>query len=570
MKIIRRNIIHNYRSKQHPPFIQEILAKRNITSEEDFDLSLRHLHPYHDLSNIEEATALVVDAIEKDRKILLVGDYDVDGATSIALAMRILREFGAKNVTYRVPHRVLDGYGLSRTLVQKILQDNKPDLLITLDNGISNVEGVALAKEKGIDVLITDHHLPPEELPAADAIVNPNLVGDPFPSKALAGVGVIFYLLLSIRAALIESGSFTRETAPNLARYLDIVAVGTIADMVPLDSNNRRLVQQGLARIRSGATIAGISSLIRITGRNQRNLSTTDIGFTIGPLLNAAGRIDNMTIGIEALLSDDPNETDQYARELYQLNQERKALEQEARVSADEILDELTVDESDALYSISLYDEAWHQGITGIVASRIKDQYFRPTFIFAYDSEGMIKGSGRSIDGIHLRDMISNVATENRGLIATFGGHAMAAGLSLPEDHFEDFKQLIDKEIAKHADHELFEQILLSDGSLPMKAYNLRVAEQLKLAFPWGATFPEPLFDDIFEIVNFRILKNQHLKFMLKHPEYNHFIDGIAFFQAHQLIDNVTRIHCAFKLDINEWRGRRDLQLIIEHFEPLA
>lgn len=575
MKIIRRTPQHAHIAPQHSPFLQEILKKRAIDDPAELDLSLRGLHSFESLSNIEEATAIVVDAILKQKEILIVGDYDVDGATSIALAVRILREFGCHNVRYTVPHRILDGYGLSTPLVRKILR-NPPDLLITVDNGISNIDGVALAREEGIEVIVTDHHLPPERLPNANAIVNPNLVGDLFPSKALAGVGVIFYLLSSVRARLQKMGYFGQNPAPKLGKYLDIVALGTVADLVPLDANNRKIAQQGLLRMRQGITIPGIAALIEVSNRNQARLSTSDIGFGLAPLLNAAGRLDNMQVGIELLLTESPEEARAIAHELFSMNEERKRIEQEMRETADFILNEISLDDQTLPLSICLYDQSWHQGITGIVASRIKEQYYRPTFIFAYDNEGLVKGSGRSIRGIHLRDLMSNVARDNPGLIVTFGGHAMAAGLSLMEENIPHFQKAMEEEIERflaqngEGQEALLSQKIYSDGPLPTTAFNLQFADEIKLAFPWGQQFPEPIFDDRFEVLDYRILKGAHLKFTLRAPENGETFEAMAFFQAHQLVDHVGEIHCAFKLDINEWRGNRNLQLIIDYFTPVA
>lgn len=574
MKIVRREPQHDFSASQYSELLQSILKNRMVEDEGALDLSLRGLFPFSTLSNIDTATAMIVEAITEDKDILIVGDYDVDGATSIAITIRVLREFGALNVRYTVPHRILDGYGLSRSLVQKILR-NPPDLLITVDNGISNIEGVALARENGIDVIVTDHHLPPEQLPNANAIVNPNLVGDQFPSKALAGVGVIFYVLLSVRSKLTEMGYFGTHVAPNLGKYLDIVALGTIADLVPLDANNRKIAQQGLLRMRQGIMIPGIQALIDVSNRKREILSTSDIGFGVAPLLNAAGRLDNMQVGIELLLTNQLEEAKAIANELYTMNEERKTIEHEMRETADSILAAISLETEEISLSICLYDESWHQGITGIVASRIKEQYYRPTFIFAYDNEGLLKGSGRSIKGIHLRDLMSNVARDNPGLIETFGGHAMAAGLSLYEDNLDRFKQAMEAEIARYMTtlsqcEELFSQKIYSDGKLPAVGYNLNFADEIKLAYPWGQQFPEPVFDDAFEVLDYRVLKGAHLKFTLKMRNSPVTFDGMAFFQAHQLVDNVREIHCAFKLDVNEWRGNRNLQLIIDYFEPLG
>lgn len=574
MKIIRRTPQHDFSTSQYSSLLQSVLKNRDIADENALDLSLKGLFPFHTLTNIASATSIVVEAICAQKEILIVGDYDVDGATSIALAIRVLKEFGAANVRYTVPHRILDGYGLSRSLVQKIIR-NAPDLLITVDNGISNVEGVALAREKGIDVIITDHHLPPEILPEANAIINPNLQDDQFPSKALAGVGVIFYLLLSVRAKLMEIGYFGDRPAPNLGKYLDIIALGTIADLVPLDANNRKMAHQGLLRMRQGVMIPGIQALIEVSNRKKETLSTSDIGFGVAPLLNAAGRLDNMKVGIELLLTDQLEEATAIANELLSMNEERKIIEHEMRETADSILAEISLNSEDIPLSICLYDQSWHQGITGIVASRIKEQYYRPTFIFAYDNEGLLKGSGRSIKGIHLRDLMSNVARDNPDLIETFGGHAMAAGLSIYESNLAAFSQAMDAEIGRFMASQpnqeaLLSQKIYSDGQLPAVGFNLRFADEIKLAYPWGQQFPEPVFDDAFEVLDYRILKGTHLKFTLKMKNSPITFDGMAFFQAHQLVDNVREIHCAFKLDVNEWRGNRNLQLIIDYFEPLS
>ncbi|MHC5226389.1 single-stranded-DNA-specific exonuclease RecJ [Ignatzschineria sp. LJL83] len=573
MKIVRRERQHQFSADQYSSLLQDVLRKRLVESEADLDLSLKGLYPYHSLSNIETATDIIVKAIVEQKDILIVGDYDVDGATSIALAIRILREFGVHNVRYTVPHRILDGYGLSRSLVQKILR-NKPDLLITVDNGISNIDGVALARENGIDVIVTDHHLPPEILPEANAIINPNLENDQFPSKSLAGVGVIFYVLLSVRAKLMEIGYFGDRTAPNLGKYLDIVALGTVADLVPLDGNNRKIAQQGLLRMRNGVMIAGIQALMDVSNRQRENLSTSDIGFGLAPLLNAAGRLDNMQIGIELLLTDQAEEAQSIAQELFSMNEERKTIEHEMRETADSILNTVTLNKEELPLSICLYDESWHQGITGIVASRIKEQYYRPTFIFAYDNEGLLKGSGRSIRGIHLRDLMSNVARDHHGIIETFGGHAMAAGLSIYEDNLPKFERLMSEEIERYMDSltdsdELLSQKIYSDGALPATGFSIGFADEIKRAFPWGQQFPEPVFDDEFEVLDYRILKGAHLKFTLKNPNSAQTFEAMAFFQAHQLVDNVKAIHCAFKLDVNEWRGNRNLQLIIDYFLPI-
>lgn len=573
-KINPREQQHNLYHARYPQFIRTLLQKRMFERQEDFEFSLKHLLPYHHLDGIEQAGALIVKAIKAKQKILLVGDYDVDGAVSIALGMHLFNDFNYPYIDYLVPHRQIDGYGLTPHLVEKAHEDYAPSLIITVDNGISSLEGVKVATQLGIQVIITDHHLPGETLPEASAIVNPNKKKDSFPSKHLAGVGVFFYLLLQVRALLINEDYF-KGTAPNLAKYLDLVAVGTVADLVPLDSNNRILVQQGLLRMRQNETLPGIKALVETSGRALERLTTQDISFGLAPLLNAAGRLDDMTIGIECLLAKDKKTADHYARSLYDLNQARREIEGEIREKAEIILSELHIDQATLPSVITLFHQSWHEGVTGIVASRLKSDYYRPTFVFAKSEEGLLKGSGRSIKGLHLRDVLAAIDSRYPALIERFGGHAMAAGLTLQEEYYSDFCQALEETINRQAPKGVFQEVLYSDGALPKEGATLPMAKLLQYGFPWGQGFPEPTFEDTFSVVNYRILKDKHLKFLLKNITTGETFDAIAFFQAERFTspqDNRQdkqgkKIHALYNLGINYWRGAENLQLLIEYFE---
>lgn len=545
--------------------LNRVLQRRQLNSLSDCSFSLKDLLSPSSLQGCENAAVIIANAITTQQKILIVGDYDVDGATSTALMMRVLKLFGAENTAYRIPNRMLDGYGLTVSLLDSIL-DNQPDLIITVDNGISSVDAIAKAKEYGINVVVTDHHLPGDILPMADAIVNPNLKNSEFESSALCGVGVAFYTLLAVRRELINQGYFTAQTAPNLADYLDLVALGTIADLVPLDRNNRCLVQQGIERIRRGRTVAGIQALLEVSSKNQAELSTTDIGFSISPLLNAAGRLDDMRVGIECLLTDSEDRARYYAQRLYDFNQERKAIERSMTQETEQILAKVILKDDELPDGIALYDPSWHQGVIGIVASRVKERFNKPTFIFAEENDDLLKGSGRSITGIHLRDLLDSIATEYPGMILQFGGHAMAAGLTLRKSEFSQFQTALNQRVEALI-QDVDPKMIYTDGALSIEDFTINNAEVLRTAMPWGQTFPEPAFDNTFNVVDAKILQNTHLKLELKHPKSNFTINGIAFFKAKDWREGTEQVRCIYKLDVNEWRGRRSLQLLIDHIE---
>lgn len=552
-----------------PPLLRRIYTTRQVTCARQLEKGLEALTPPTALKGIEQAVVLLYDALCRQRRILIVADFDADGATSCALAVRALRALGAKAVCYVVPNRFEYGYGLTPEIVMVAAQQ-QPDVLITVDNGISSLEGVATAKELGMQVLITDHHLPGRVLPQADAIVNPNQPNDDFPSKSLAGVGVIFYVLLALRARLREAGWFAQQgiPEPNLGQFLDLVALGTVADVVPLDHTNRILVEQGLKRIRAGRCVPGITALIEVAGRNQARLSAVDIGFALGPRLNAAGRLEDMSYGIECLLCDDLKRARSMARRLDTLNRERRVIEAEMQVQALADLERLQLSASDLPFGLCLFDKDWHQGIIGILAARIRERTHRPVIAFALDKDGHLKGSARSVPGLHIRDALDAVATRHPGLISKFGGHAMAAGLGLPLTCLEAFSQAFDTEVRRHLSLEDLCGRLLSDGELAAEELCLIVAEQLREAGPWGQGFPEPLFDGVFEVVSYRVLNDKHVKMVLRLPAGSAAIEAIAFNKAADFDGSDRRqVRIAYRLDINEWRGRRNPQLIVEHIE---
>jgi len=501
-----------------------------------------------------------------------VGDFDADGATSTALFIRALKSFGYTNASYLVPNRFEFGYGLTPEIVEVAAESN-PALIITVDNGISSIEGVATAKAKGIDVLITDHHLPGRELPKADVIINPNQNGDNFPSKHLAGVGVVFYVLSALRALLRENNWFTEKqlAEPNLAQFLDIVAVGTVADVAKLDYNNRILVDQGLRRIRAEKCCAGIRAMLTVAGKKLFRVSSTDLGFVVGPRLNAAGRLEDMSLGIECLLTDDESHALELAKQLNDLNEERKQIEQQMQKQALDVLKSNKFENVDAhRFGIALYDADWHQGVIGIVAARLKEKFHRPVIVFAQSTETELKGSARSIPGLHIRDAIDLIATRHPELINTFGGHAMAAGMSIPKDNFDEFATAFNLVIEELVTPEQLEAILLSDGELKDNELSLDIAELLFRAGPWGQGFPEPIFDGVFSVNDHRIVGKHHLKLNLTPSGGRQKIDAIAFnIEKHQWREESSEVRIAYHLAINEFRGIRSAQLIIQHLESL-
>lgn len=563
-----------FRESAIHPLLAQIYYSRGVKSPQELELQLSQLILPARLLNADKAAVMLADAIGAGKKMLVVGDFDADGATSTALAVSALRAFGSSQVDYLVPNRFEYGYGLTPEIVA-MAQQKSPDIIITVDNGISSIEGVEAARAANISTLITDHHLAGRELPRADIIVNPNQPDCMFPSKNLAGVGVIFYIMLALRAELRERNWFEscRIIEPNLADYLDLVALGTVADVVPLDRNNRILVAQGLARIRAGKTRLGILSLLQIASRNYKTIVASDLGFAVGPRLNAAGRLDDMSIGIECLLSDGLPEASALAARLQELNQDRRVIEQGMQREALVILEQLPLDaEAAPPVAITLYQAGWHQGVIGILASRVKDRLHRPTIVFADGDEGQIKGSARSITGIHIRDILDAIATRHPGLILKFGGHAMAAGLSLEKSAYRDFAEAFVVEVTRHVDDVNLQAIIESDGELRESDFDLALATELRFAGPWGQHFPEPVFDGQFQIVQQRLVGEKHLKLVLSPVGSRQLIDAIAFNVNLDIWpdDTIDTVALAYRLDVNEFRGQRSLQLMIENISPLA
>ncbi|MEE8234445.1 MAG: single-stranded-DNA-specific exonuclease RecJ [Gammaproteobacteria bacterium] len=557
------------------PVLKRIYAARDIKTADDLNYSLQMLLPYETLSNIQEAVVLLADAIKNNKRILIVADFDADGATSCVVGLQGLRQMGATDVVYVVPNRFEFGYGLSPEIVE-VAAEMQPDLLVTVDNGISSVEGVQLARDKGINVLITDHHLPGEQLPNANAIVNPNQAGDKFPSKMLAGVGVMFYILVALRAHFREQNWFHQQNIkePNLAELLDLVALGTVADVVPLDRNNRLLVSQGLARIRSGKCRPGIKALLLAANRTLERVTAQDMGFAVGPRLNAAGRLSDMSLGIECLLSGDEVQARNMAVRLDELNKERREIQDEMQEQALIDITELELDEAEMPLGVCLFNEDWHQGVVGILASKIKDKLHRPVIAFAKDKDGFIKGSARSISSVHIRDVLDTIAGQHPGLIDKFGGHAMAAGMTIKELDFEAFKKAFDQELRRFVNAEDLNGSLHTDGELTPSEITFGLANVIQEAGPWGQGFPEPQFDGEFELVESRIVGEKHLKLQLRAQSQSggqgKIIDAIAFnFTGKAWSIKPERVHTVYRLNINEFRGRRQLQLTIENIEPV-
>jgi len=545
------------------PLLKQLYVNRGITAASELDTNTRSLLPSNLLKDIEPACGLLYQALLSSQNIIVVGDFDADGATSTALSVLALRALGFTNVDYLIPNRFDYGYGLSPEIVDLAIAKGA-QLLMTVDNGISSIKGVAYAQQKGLKVLVTDHHLPGEKTPQADAIVNPNQVGCDFPSKNLAGVGVAFYVMLALRAFLSAKGYFANSKAPNLASLLDIVALGTVADVVILDANNRILVQQGLARIRAGVCRVGISALIQVAKRNQAQLVASDLGFSLGPRLNAAGRLDEMRHGVELLLCEDAGQANILANELDALNQSRREIEQGMQEEALKTLASLSLDESNIPLAICLFEAQWHQGVIGLVASRIKERYYRPTFVFAKAGNAEIKASARSIPGIHIRDMLDLVDKKIPGVILKFGGHAMAAGLSLKEQDFKLFEKTLNSVLEAQISSDLLHNVMLSDGQLHAGQFNLQQAQELRNAGPWGQGFPAPLFDGEFKLLAQRLVAEKHLKMTLEVD--GKAVDAIAFNIDNKFWPNpqVKRVHCAYRLDINEFRGNRTVQMLVE------
>ena len=550
-----------------PPLLNRLYAARGVSSAQELDKSLARLIPFQRLKGIEAAVDLLVTAIDQRQRILIVGDFDADGATASAVGVLGLRLLGAAHVDYLVPNRFEYGYGLTPEIVEVALQ-REPQLLVTVDNGISSVEGVAAAKAAGMQVLVTDHHLPGHELPAADAIVNPNQPGCEFPSKNLAGVGVIFYVLMALRARLRELGRYAQVAQPNIGELLDLVALGSVADVVPLDANNRVLVHQGLERIRAGRARPGITAILEVARREAARITSTDLGFILGPRLNAAGRLDDMSLGIECLLSSDLPSAQAIASQLDGLNQDRKSIEQGMQREALAQLKDLAVESMP--FGLCLFDAQWHQGVIGILASRLKERYHRPTIAFADAGDGLLKGSARSVQGFHIRDALDAVAASHPQLISKFGGHAMAAGLTLPQENFPAFCEAFDAQVRSQLCEEDLTGRLLSDGTLGVEEFHLELARALRNAGPWGQHFPEPMFHGVFQLVEQRVVGERHLKVTLKTECGSVSLDGIAFGVDREVWPDpsVRWVQLAYKLDLNEFRGRETVQLLITHIEP--
>ena len=556
------------------PFLQKLFYSRGCTSDADLQVQLSSLPRPDSLLGIDAAVKELVEALNNQQKILIVGDFDADGATSAAMMMLALKAMGYSQVDYLVPNRFDYGYGLTPEIVE-LARCKSPDLIITVDNGISSIEGVDCANQLGIKVVITDHHLPGARLPAAAAIINPNQQNCSFPCKNLAGVAVAFYLLSALRAELRALNWFVEQkiSEPNMAHYLDLVALGTVADVVPLDQVNRTLVHQGLLRIRSGQARAGVYALLRIAGKNPARLVSADLGFAVGPRLNAAGRLDDMSLGIQCLLAEDSATAMQTAQELEQLNQERKAIERSMQVEALEIVDNLGfADCAELPHALCLYQSDWHQGVVGLLASRIKEKYHRPTAVFARDKEGVLKGSVRSIPGLHIRDLLDSIATLNPGLISKFGGHAMAAGLSIDESLLPEFEQALQQQVKQTIDESDLKATLLTDGELSSELLTMHTAQILRDAAPWGQAFPEPCFQGLFNLVQQRIVGENHLKVVLSPTSAQQLtIDGIYFnVDTQQWPTAEGLVRCVYRLDINEYRGQENLQLMIVYMEPYS
>ena len=576
---IKKTIVLRPVKKKHAlqgnlhPLLERIFLARGITSDLELDRTLAKLPSPWLLSGMEEMVEHLLVAINEQQKICIVADFDADGATSCAVAIKGLQLLGAGQVTFVVPNRFEYGYGLTPEIVELVKLQN-PDVIITVDNGISSIDGVKAATDSGIKVLVTDHHLPGSNLPAATAIVNPNLLDDKFPNKSLAGVGVIFYVLLALRSRLRDINWFETNQVkePNLAQLLDYVALGTVADVVALEQSNRILVYQGLLRIRTGRCHPGLTALVEVSGKNPQTITAADLGFSLGPRLNAAGRMDDMSLGIQCLLSDDPALAKDIALQLDELNNDRREVEAVMKHEALTYLSEMkALDEHHLPAGVCLFDANWHQGVIGILASRIKDQVHRPVIAFAPAGKDLIKGSARSIPGVHIRDVLSDIAAAHPKLLSKFGGHAMAAGLSLKMHDYPPFALAFDEMVSKRLASVDLEQKILSDGELTEQEMTLEMADLLQNSATWGQEFPEPLFDGVFDVIQSRIVGQRHLKLVLRKPVGDLVIDAIAFFvdrPEHWL--GLRQIKAVYKLDINEFRGNRTVQFIVQYFEKIA
>ncbi|MFT6351480.1 MAG: single-stranded-DNA-specific exonuclease [Neptuniibacter pectenicola] len=553
---------------QANPVLARIYASRGIHDLDGLGRNLNELLPDSGLAGIDGAVARLVRALHQQERIMIIGDFDCDGATSTAVAVLALRMMGAADVCYLVPNRFEYGYGLSPEIVMEALKQ-APDLLITVDNGISSIEGVAAAKIANLDVVVTDHHLAGSELPDAYAIVNPNQPGCHFNAKSTCGVGVIFYVMIALRRKLQAINWFEEQglPVPNLGSLLDLVALGTVADVVPLEQNNRVLVYQGLQRIKAGRCRPGIKALIELSGRQQHKVASSDLGYALAPRLNAAGRLEDMSIGIECLLTDSEHKAKELAATLNDLNQERKAIEQEMQQQALDLLAHLQLDDEALPYGLSLYEPEWHQGVIGILASRIKEKTHRPVIAFAQGDEGELKGSARSISGFHIRDGLDAIAAKHPSLLRKFGGHAMAAGLTISDKDLGLFQQAFDEEVRRQLSEADLQQQVMTDGVLNADEMTIELAEMLRDAGPWGHQFPEPLFEGEFSLLQQRIVGHRHLKLVLMEPASGLAIDAIQFnADMDQWPDeSQTHVRAIYRLDVNEFRGRKTVQMLVDH-----
>ena len=542
---------------------------RGVTASRELDYSLECMIPVGELGGVDAAVELLLQHFQQQSRIIIIGDFDTDGATSTALVVRQLRRLGYLHVDFLVPNRFTFGYGLTPEIVALAAQRN-PELIITVDNGISSLAGVAAANSLGIPVLVTDHHLAGAELPQAAAIVNPNAPGNAFSSKALAGVGVAFYLMAALTRSMVLRGLAAGDRT-SVAQLLDLVALGTVADVVPLDANNRILVAQGMRRIRAGRCVPSILAMLEAANKRIETCMAADLGFQVGPRLNAAGRLDDMSLGIQCLLTDDPDEARTIAAQLTQLNLDRRDIEQQMQDEAMSILEQMQLDTESLPLGLCLYEASWHQGVVGLVASRVKDRVHRPVIAMAMADETTLKGSARSIPGVHIRDVLDAVVAHHPGLIDKFGGHAMAAGLSIGADKLESFRAAFDTEVSRWMTQDDAIGVVFSDGELQFSECSLETARQLRDAGPWGQGFPEPMFDGEFAVIDSRVLGERHLK--LKVDAGDQVIEAIAFrhfdHDAAPQVRAGDRVHLAYRLDVNEFRGEERLQMVVEHLSVL-
>lgn len=572
-KIQRRQADYPSLTSTDNPVLIRVLAHRGVSTNEAVDYNFQRLLTPDKLHGLERAVSILYEAFQNQLRVCIVGDFDADGATSTALCIKILRAMGLRYCDFIVPNRFEYGYGLTPEIVELALE-KKPDILLTVDNGISSVDGVAAARARGLRVIVTDHHLPGDTLPQADAIVNPNQNACGFPSKNLAGVGVAFYLLSALRSYLEEQGWFVAQNIarPNLAEYLDLVALGTVADVVNLDENNRILVSQGLRRIRAAKCCPGISALLRVAKRNLVTVTANDLGFALGPRLNAAGRLDDMSVGIQCLLAESSYEAERLAQQLDDLNRERRAIEAGMQTEAFAVLQTWRDDDVPNRFGICLFDNSWHEGVIGILASRIKEKMHRPVIVLAPGLNGQLKGSGRSIPGVHLRDVLDEIATLNPGLLHKFGGHAMAAGLSIADENLSRFVEEFDRVVAKSLGHTHPEAELLTDGELLPEEISLETAFALRNAGPWGQGFPEPTFDGVFTVIQRRVLQGRHLKLSVTPGTWSGLLLDAIYFNfdiEDPLPEDEFSVHLVYKLDVNEFRGESNVQLLVEYMQIL-